>query len=329
MAVKKLIITAYDVNTTEATTRSIKPFADIVKALSNSKTINERFMRLSELDENKEGDFIASFTSSKKYIFGLILRMKEGEMAHILKDQLDHPMITLEEIAKETEANVAGAMKEYSYFLLNNTHLIYTQGLLSLKSFQTYVNWLLRKEDEDGLGYVFNPVVRETNEVSFSGIKTIEISDSAFSGDSALSSISKSFDILKNGILKTLLANSRDLEEIEAENIISARIQLKIKSMGGKKDSEKKKALTAIIKSADNDDVTITAKDGTKIKGASFVVKKTLTLETTKNGFPIESHMENEMHDFADVKRTFCTVWCDRDNESRQPWEICERWEER
>lgn len=300
MAYKKITVTAYSVSTTEATTRAIKPFDDISRTLSNFGTINERFMRLSELDENKEGDFIASFKSSTKYIFGLILRMREGEMAHILKDQLNHSMITLDEIAKETEANVAGAMKEYSYFLLNNNHLIYTQGLLSLKSFQTYINWLLRKDDEDKAGYIFNPIIKETNEVSVSGIKSIEIGDSAFLGGRTLASISKSFDILKSGILKHLLANSKDLEEIEAENIISARIQLKIKTMRGKKNAEKKKALTAAIKSADNDDVIITVKNGTKIKGASFVVKKPLTLETTKNGFPIESQIEKEMHDFAE-----------------------------
>jgi len=242
MAVKNLTLTAYDIATTEATTKQIKPFNDIASILSNSKTINERFMRLSGLDENKEGDFIASFKSTKKYIFGLVLRMKEGEMAHILKDQLDHLMITLDEIAKETEANVAGAMKEYSYFFLNNSNLIYIPGLLSLKSFETYFNWLLRKDNDEATGYVFSPVVKETDEVPFSGIKTIEISDSAFSSGNVFSSISKSFDVMRTGILKYLFANSMDLDEIDAENIISARIQLKIKTMRGrKKDQEKKK----------------------------------------------------------------------------------------
>ncbi|HPA70788.1 MAG TPA: hypothetical protein PKY31_00875 [Spirochaetota bacterium] len=67
--------------------------------------------------------------------------------------------------------------------------------------------------------------------------------------------------------------------------------------------------MIAVVKSADNDDITITARNGTKIKGSSFVVKKKLSLETTKNGFPVESHMEKEMHDFAEeVKKDVETV---------------------
>ncbi len=300
MAVKKLKIIAYNISAAAATTNELKPLTDIMKVLSDSKSINDRFMKLSELDENREGDFIASFKQKKKYIFGLLIRMKEGEIANILEEQLDHKMISLEEIAEEAQSSIAGTVKTYSYFLLSNELLIYTPGMLSLKSFQAYFDWLLRKDDDEVVGYVFSPVINEQTEVPIPNIKSIEISDSAFSDTGIFSSISKSFDILKNGLIKSIFANSKDFKEIEAENIISARIELKIRAMHPKKEKEEKKknTLTALMKSTDNDDIIITAKDGTKIKGSSYVVAKHLALETTKTGFPMEGQLEKEMSDF-------------------------------
>lgn len=54
------------------------------------------------------------------------------------------------------------------------------------------------------------------------------------------------------------------------------------------------------MKSVDNDDITITGKNGQKIKGSSLALKKKFQVEVTESGFPIEEQIKIEMIRFAE-----------------------------
>jgi len=82
---KSIPVTAYKVGTVETTTTAINIKKEVISALNKQDTIEKRFMQLNENDEMEEGDFISSYESKKKWLFGSFLRIKEGEMAQILK----------------------------------------------------------------------------------------------------------------------------------------------------------------------------------------------------------------------------------------------------
>lgn len=247
-----------------------------------------------ELDASEEGDFIAMY-NNKQALFGLFIRIKKGELAHILKNQLKKNAISLNDIEQQTEEDVAGTVKSYSYFLCTNKTLIYMPGGLSIKSFETYLSWLLNN-NKCAYKYIFNPIITKKSEIPLSEISEIIISDSLFYKMDADKIITKSLDFqkIKKDTLKALLKNSSDLDEIDAENIISAKIQLKIKS----KSVDKEKQLTALVKSVDNDDIRIKDKQGRTIKGSEYHEKKVCSIETTRGGFPVEEQIKQKMEEF-------------------------------
>lgn len=298
---KATTIYAYSVGTLESTTKAVKPYSEVIEVLTNVGSIQDRFMKLSSIEINKEGDFIASFNNmtNRGYVFGSLLRMKEGEVTHIMKSQMNKSELSLDEISQTNEDNIAGTVKDYSYFLLSNDLLILAPFGLNIKAFQSYINWLTRNKSAVKVGFNFSPKTRKVDGVEFSDITGIKISETFFKGKSEYNNIFKQLNILKSDVIKSLLANTRDLKDIEEERIISAKILLKIRGSKDAKKTNAKKQLTAVLKSVDHDDIEITSKGGRKVKGNEFVMKKAIPIETTSNNNPVEAFLEEKMYEFA------------------------------
>lgn len=290
---KTITISAFSIGLNTATTKKFNCAEDILKALKNFNTIQKRFMVLNPMDSIQEGDFIAMYQEIGNLLFGLFIRMKGGELAHILKDHLSKPAISFTEIAKEAEENVAGIVQAYSYFLCNNKVLIYMPGGLTIKSFQTYISWLLSKERTPN-NYIFNPILKKQGAIPIKDVKEIIIADSFFYNVATNKTVTKYFNLFRKDLLKQLINNSDDLADIDEENIISAKIELKFNT----KKIDKEKRLTAAIKSIDQDDIIIKDKSGKTIKGSEYIEKRVEKIETTKAGFPIEEQVKQIMVKF-------------------------------
>jgi len=302
MKTKTITVTAYKIQTAETSTADIDIQNEIISALEEQNSLGKRFMRHNELDDLKEGDLISLYEDEKnQWLFGSFVRIKEGELAQILKEQMGQNSLSLNDIAVQTDEKVEGAIKDYSYFLFSKGMLLYTGGV-SLKSFQIYINWLIGK----GMDFRFNPIIQEQNQIPLSEIKTVEITDLGLNITNEIkdiekgtfTTITKNINNIARALLEQLLSESKDLNTIMAEDILSVNIQFKIKTPK-KAEEEKKKALTALLKSVDNEDIIITAKNGQKIRGTSFTLKKAFKVELTSKGFPIEEHVKREMIVFS------------------------------
>lgn len=298
MAKKKPItLTAYEISTAESTTKELNPSLAFTEVLKG-KSIEERFLKLSELDESKEGDVVLNYQAGKNSVFGVIVRMKESEFAQISSEQFGKEKITFDEIERKLKEDIVGVVNQYAYFLLIDKYLIHTSKTL-LKSFQAYLNYLL--EEKVDFKYSFNPKINKAKnaKLKLKDISSVSISEVALYGNKDYEYVNKSISDLKDEFMKFLLSEVRDLQEIEKENIISAQIHLKIKRLSKKESPETEKALQALLKfSNENEDIVATTRDGKKVTGDEISVVKKVRIETTQGGFPNELQLKQEMDNF-------------------------------
>jgi len=295
---KKAVLKGYEIVPAEEKMLELLLPKMLLKSLSEHKTVNSRYMRHSELDTLDEGDFIGDYTSDKNVLFGTMLRIKRGEANSVLLQQLDSPTIKLEEIAKQSEENVAGIIKDYGYFCMNKKYAVITAGHISRKAIQTYFNWLLNLPENGSPICVLKPMIKNAAETRVSDIQSIAIAEAYFSQRPEYKTLSKSIDIFKWKLLQELLNDTKSLKDISIEDILYAEVKLKIKSKRKNKQEQYKDLLSTLLKSVDSEDIVINTKSGNSIKGGMFELKKKVSIETTSTGFLHESQLEAEMRAF-------------------------------
>ena len=295
---RKVTLKAFEIKPAETTLQELLLPTLLLKSLSEHQTVNSRYLRHSELDTLDEGDFIGDYRNDKRALFGTILRIKRGEANSVLLQQLDKPTIRLEDIAKQSEENVAGIIKDYSYFYMSKKYAILSAGHISRKAVQTYFNWLLNFPEGGPPICSLTPIVKNVNETPISAIRSIAIAEAYFNEKPEYASISKTINVFKWKILKELLNDTVSLKNIAIEDIISATVRLKIRSRNKGKQDEYKNLLSSLLKSVDSEDIIINTKSGSKIRGGTLEEKKIVSIETTESGFLHEMQLETEMRTF-------------------------------
>jgi hypothetical protein len=295
---KKVVLKAYEIVPAETKMLELVLPEMLLKSLSGYNTVNSRYLRHSDLDTLDEGDFIGDYKGDKKVLFGTMLRIKRGEANSVLLQQLDSPKIRLEDIAKQSEENVAGIIKDYGYFCMNKKYAVLTAGHISRKAIQTYFNWLLNLPESGPPICSLKPMIESYSETPISDIRSISISEAYFSQKPEYKTLSKSINIFKNELLHELLNDTRSLKDIAFEDILYAEVKLRIKSKGKNKTEQNKDLLSVLLKSVDSEDVVIKTKSGNSIKGGMFELKTKVSIEATETGFLHESQLETEMRKF-------------------------------
>lgn len=115
--------------------------------LQNSKA-KERRMFLNSDDPLREEDLISDYSVNKNiHVSGAILRIMPGMDAVSIPDELfDKEKIVFADL-NSFDAKTSSIFKDIQYFLLNDNTLITCWfGNKTIKSIQTYINWLLEPE---------------------------------------------------------------------------------------------------------------------------------------------------------------------------------------
>lgn len=298
-----ITLKAYDIGFEQAVVEDYDLPKMVKKVIDSSPSANDRFMQLNENDPLGEGDFIASVTyTAKTGLFGSIVRLKKGTANQLLLTQMEAKEIKLEEIVTENNNKVAGSVKDFSYFLLTKDQLIMTAGNPSRKAFQAYVNWLLLEKLGKEVGCKFDPKTKVSEGMTIDDVKRIDIGE-AFFNDPEYTKINKVLPKLKSNILKELFGDIPALNDIDAEDFISAKVELTIKRTK-KAAEEKEKILKALLKSVESEDIIIRTKDGKTVKGTIFELATKISVESTQSGFYNEHALLMEMKDFMEDIKT-------------------------
>lgn len=287
---------------------------DILSALRNklltSENANARKMVLNEQDENREADLISNYnhdSADQEPLFCTMLRIAPGNnVQHVSEVLMGKNLFSLDELDEDELNRAAAIYKSHYYFALTDQFLVTNlSGNRTIRQLQTYLNWLL------GTLYELTPMIDTVQVDSLRDIKNITFQDSAISPwttketDTGSSIGEKRINIghIAADYLRSILASQTDvkyLDEIELEQMISAKLIIQFKRQRKNSPEEIQKAYGALLKPiADLDDIAITDKNGKVLmNGKSIQKTKTVKIDRTTTGKPNEQTISQEMRTF-------------------------------
>lgn len=287
---------------------------DILSALRNklltSENANARKMVLNEQDENREADLISNYnhdSADQEPLFCTMLRIAPGNnVQHVSEVLMGKNLFSLDELDEDELNRAAAIYKSHYYFALTDQFLVTNlPGNRTIRQLQTYLNWLL------GTLYELTPMIDIVQVGSLRDIKNITFQDSAIypwttkETDTGSSIGEKMISIhhIAADWLRSILASQTDvkyLDEIELEQMISAKLIIQFKRQRKNSSEEIQKAYGALLKPiADLDDIAITDKNGKVLmNGKSIQKTKTVKIDRTTTGKPNEQTISQEMRTF-------------------------------
>ena len=235
---------------------------DILSALRNklltSENANARKMVLNEQDENREADLISNYnhdSADQEPLFCTMLRIAPGNnVQHVSEVLMGKNLFSLDELDEDELNRAAAIYKSHYYFALTDQFLVTNlPGNRTIRQLQTYLNWLL------GTLYELTPMIDTVQVDSLRDIKNITFQDSAISPwttketDTGSSIGEKRINIghIAADYLRSILASQTDvkyLDEIELEQMISAKLIIQFKRQRKNSSEEIQKAYGALLK---------------------------------------------------------------------------------
>lgn len=277
--------------------------AELNEKLEHTTSSQERMMPLSESTSDTEYDLCCTFKESvydqKTYLFGTMLRIKKAEdVGDIPEELLAKKKFDISSILTEKKGNNSFSEINSFYFLMRGKHVVCTlQTNRTIKNFETYINWLLGTQKNQ----LCPKLVKQGN------LKISDVRDMTFGPTSSIitgtqnGTMQKLIDIGVNalGPLIKIGKDEAPFRDIKWENILTAKLILKFKKPGKITDDDFEKRYGAVLKRIENtDDVTITDKNGKKIKGSDIELRQEIEIDLTENGMLNEAMLESEMVKF-------------------------------
>lgn len=301
---------AFTIDNPDFNQRSTDILSTLRNKLITSENANARKMVLNEQDENREADLISNYnhdSADQEPLFCTMLRIAPGNnVQHVSEVLMGKNLFSLDELDEDELNRAAAIYKSHYYFALTDQFLVTNlPGNRTIRQLQTYLNWLL------GTLYELTPMIDTVQVDSLRDIKNITFQDSAISPwttketDTGSSIGEKRINIghIAADYLRSILASQTDvkyLDEIELEQMISAKLIIQFKRQRKNSPEEIQKAYGALLKPiADLDDIAITDKNGKVLmNGKSIQKTKTVKIDRTTTGKPNEQTISQEMRTF-------------------------------
>lgn len=281
-----------------------KSKSDILEKLkhrlkTNKSIVRDRSMILNPDDPNKEEDLLSYFKLTNTQFSGTILRIFYAEdTTKIPDDYLNHEQIQLSEL-EQVDPTLKMMFKESYYFYMNDSFLVTNlQGNITVKRFQTYINWLLENQRNETL-YEFTPKTRQIQDTRLLDIKNIEVKDSVIYHEKNINNTDNRLISVGNDILKSLLGDVESFKEIKDQQIISAKLFIKFNRPKKMKKEAYEKIMSAYLKPiSDTEDVTFITKKGVKLTGNDVLLTKDVEVEMTESKVIVEEQLLQAMEAF-------------------------------
>lgn len=271
--------------------------------LQKSKA-KERRMLLNADDPLKEEDLISDYNVKENiHVSCSILRIMPGMDAVSIPEELFNKDKIVFADLNSVEAETSSIYKDIQYFLLNDNTLITCWfGNKTIKSIQTYINWLLESERGENI-FELTPQVIAIPPMQMGGLKGIKMQDTAIypqtnlKGESTFQKIIKG---LSKSIIKDLVNSVIDLNDAILEEVISAELKINFKRKPKEMTQEDyDKIIGAYMKPiSDTENVTFLPKKGKPIKGKDILKTKQVTIEMTETNKLSEKQLYQEMEIF-------------------------------
>lgn len=277
--------------------------SDLLKeVLANSKSSNERRMRLSEDDPKKEEDLISHFNIEKEnFIFATMLRIAPGDnVQHIDEALFNKANLSISDLLN-AKLNTSAIYKDHYYFALSNNFLVTNlYSRTTITRLQTYLNWLLKELID------LSPVIEIKEEYDLASIKSFVIQDPQIKNKSHIdetqsdnSTILSRLKDLAFDQVKALFKDATDLQDVDLSQIVSAKLLIQLKNPTKKSPEEVKKAFSAVLKPvSDLDNISFKTRRGASVTGSQLEKSKMVEVDTTETGKLNEQTLLQQMEIF-------------------------------
>lgn len=273
--------------------------SDIMEKLEMKLHDSVAYDRIMPLRDEKDSpeDLLSDYTINPgKYIYGVMFRLvPTKEVNNIPDDLFSHSKIQIDEI-RSKEAKIGLTCKEHFYFAINNSHLVTNlPGNKTIKSLQTYLNWLTEALRGDTF-YDINPKV-STEKIKLSNLQKIIVSDpnakrkiNAQKGEASNKVINLAKDLVGN-----LFGTVPNLEQIIEKNILSAKLIVSFSKPKSMSEDDYKRELSALLKPvSDAENVEFKTPKG-QIKGTDLLLSETVDIDLLEDGSLNEKTILMEM----------------------------------
>lgn len=242
-------------------------------------------------------------------MFGLMLRIIPADNGGVISEELfSQPTITMAQVnAGHPDQS---QYKDHFYFALNNNYLVTSlAGNINIDRLQTYINWLLEGVRGERL-FQFTELTKLPDGVQLSQIKDIQFVGggnvvAATPTENEPTTFSARLGGLTDDLLGQLIGDASSLAEIRSNQLIEARLFLKLKSKPREMAQEAfQRVMGAIATNITNDSgLVVRTKDGNKFTGAAVKVKKPVSVECVEANRIVEEQLKQEMELFLSEVR--------------------------
>lgn len=266
------------------------------KRLQSEKISAEsRTMLLNQDDPDKISDSFPYYEIRDNTILGTIMRISNSEkVQHVPVDLMKKEKFSVSEITS-SEIKDNKIYRSHYYFAINDEFLVTNLPLtITISRFQAYINWFLKD-----VQYEFSPLIDKAPDLKFSDLRKITISDPTNIKKDEVKSKWINLKKLKDTIIKSLLRDTKDLDDIEMGRIISAQLLLKFIKPKDMSEEDYKKAMGIYLKPiSDLNNVVFTEKNNRKFSADKLMKTKMISVEKTESGFISEPQLFDEMNIF-------------------------------
>lgn len=235
-----------------------------------------------------------------RYLFGMMLRIIPVENGGFISDDLfSNNTISIADL--EQGADNGFQYKDHYYFMLSDRFVVTNlSGSYSIDRFQTYINWLT--ENHRNSIFDMNPVTKLPDGVRVSDIKSIE-----FAGVRAVNvepnsepAVVTKMREITSDVLSMLFEDTEELDNIRGEELVSAKLLLKIrKRPADMAEEDYTRAMSAMTRQITNDSgIAIKTRQGGTYTGEAVKDVKEVDVELTENDRLNEQQLKQLMEQY-------------------------------
>lgn len=296
---KKIRLRSFGLSNTNLIQNGTGIIACLNSVLPEDSTANSRRMMLNAQDGDEDLLSFYSFLRDR-YLFGMMLRIIPVENGGFISDDLfSNNTISIADL--EQGADNGFQYKDHYYFMLSDRFVVTNlSGSYSIDRFQTYINWLT--ENHRNSIFDMNPVTKLPDGVRVSDIKSIE-----FAGVRAVNvepnsepAVVTKMREITSDVLSMLFEDTEELDNIRDEELVSAKLLLKIrKRPADMAEEDYTRAMSAITRQITNDSgIAIKTRQGGTYTGEAVKDVKEVDVELTENDRLNEQQLKQLMEQY-------------------------------
>jgi len=269
---------------------------DIKGAFSALGNISDRCRKLSDLTVDGEQEFVSKVSINDNGLFCTFLHLKAGGAINIQKSLLDSQSFSLEDLNANINGEIAGHLKDYTYFLVTKKLLILklTRGI-TISDISIYLNWLLKKTIP---AYADKSSVLQLRQCLRNNFNPLDVGTITLGGDVKIEG-RKSIDTIIQPLFTDLLdrlIKSEGVKGLAPDSIIRrASLVLTIERQSDKNQSDRARILQSLLDTCNSDLTEIRDKKNAKIDPVSIKESKDIRIPFSASDFPDVAVLEEEM----------------------------------